>query len=218
MDGDPNDQARIRHIFLTHVHLDHVATLPVFLETAFDPSREPITVYGHPDSLADLQKYIFNGVVWPDFVRLSVAGSPLLTLCPLDNEKPFQVNGLTITPVTVDHLVTTYGYVVTDGASTVVFGGDSGPTEQIWRVLSKYSPPRSVFLEASFPDAMGWLARESYHLTPSLFAEEVAKMPEMHTVLAVHIKPRFYEETVKELMSLKLSNLVVGAPGSDYEL
>src|SRR5262245_8376441 len=30
--GSPQDQSRVRHVFLTHAHMDHVASLPIFLE------------------------------------------------------------------------------------------------------------------------------------------------------------------------------------------
>ena len=47
---------------------------------------------------------------------------------------PVRVNGLSVTPVAVDHIVPTYGYIVTDGRINSVFGADSGPTERIWQL------------------------------------------------------------------------------------
>jgi ribonuclease BN (tRNA processing enzyme) len=216
--GTPCQQAGIRHVFLTHTHIDHIASLPVFLENAYEPGREGVVVYGHPDSLADLRKHVFNDVVWPDFVRLSTPSLPLLRLCAIEPETPVHVNGITITPVLVNHIVVTYGFVVTDGVSTVAFGGDSGPTDRIWQVLGTSPAPRSVFLEACFPNAMQQLARDAGHLTPELVAGEFAKMPEIEALFAIHIKARFYEETVQELLQLNLPNLVIGKPGSDYQL
>lgn len=218
LNGPPAEQARIRHIFLTHCHLDHIATLPIFLENSYTPGREPVSIYGHPTSLADLRKYIFNDVIWPDFIRLSTPEHPLMRLCPIEAEIPFHLDGLSITPILVNHIVETYGYIVADGTSTVVFGGDSGPTDRIWEVASGNSSPRSVFLEVCFPDAMHRLAHVSRHLTPSLFAAEVAKMPAMNAVIAVHIKARSHEETVRELLELKIPQLVIGTPDSDYQL
>ena len=35
--GRVERQRRVRHVFVTHEHLDHVATLPIFLENVYDP-------------------------------------------------------------------------------------------------------------------------------------------------------------------------------------
>src|SRR4051812_46304349 len=191
LNGTPDDQSRIRHVFLTHSHLDHIATLPVFLENSLDTNLEPVVVYGHPSTLEDLQKHLFNDIIWPDFVRITVANRPLLKLCPIDAEVPFLVNGLSVIPVPVNHIVPAYGYIVSDGRSTVVFSGDSAPTDRIWKLTENGNAPRSVFLDACFPNSMSQLAEISRHLTPRLVAGEVAKMPAMAAIIAVHIKARF---------------------------
>jgi ribonuclease BN (tRNA processing enzyme) len=218
LNGTPRHQSAIRHVFLTHCHLDHIATLPVFLENSYEPARGPVVIYGHPAALADLQKHVFNDVIWPDFVRLTTESTPLIRLCPIEPEIPVLVNGLSVIPSPVDHIVPAYGYIVTNSLSTVIFGGDSGPTERIWQLAALASAPRSVFLETCFPDAMHRLADVSRHMTPRLVAAEVAKMPEMNAIIVVHIKARFREAVVRELLELRISNLVVGAPDSDYLL
>ena len=32
----PQDQARIKHVLISHSHIDHLASLPIFLENVFD--------------------------------------------------------------------------------------------------------------------------------------------------------------------------------------
>jgi ribonuclease BN (tRNA processing enzyme) len=218
LNGTPTHQSGIRHIFLTHCHLDHIATLPVFLENAYEQGRDPVVLYGHRATLADLRTHIFNDVIWPDFIRLSTPNLPLLRLCPIEAEVPVVLDGLSVIPAVVNHIVPAYGYIVTNGLSTVIFGGDSGPTERIWQVAASAAAPRSVFLEACFPDAMCRLADVSRHLTPRLVAAEIAKMPEMDAIIAVHIKARFREDTVRELLELGIPNLAVGVPDTDYHL
>jgi ribonuclease BN (tRNA processing enzyme) len=218
LNGTPVQQSGIRNIFLTHCHLDHIATLPSFLENTLKFDQEPVAVYGHPETLTALQRHIFNDIIWPDFVRLTTPDLPFLRLCPLEAEVPFQIDGLSVVPVAVDHLVPTYGYIMTDGSSTVIFGGDSGPTHRIWQLAGNFPAPRTVFLEASFPNAMERLANDSLHLTPRMVAGEISKMPEVKTIIAVHIKASFREETVRELYELNIPNLVIGKPESDYHL
>jgi hypothetical protein len=47
---------------------------------------------------------------------------PFLHLCPLQVEVPVEADGLQITPVLVNHLVPTFGYIVSDGSSAVILG------------------------------------------------------------------------------------------------
>jgi ribonuclease BN (tRNA processing enzyme) len=218
LNGTPVQQASIRHIFLTHCHLDHIATLPIFLENALKFGEEPVAIYGHPETLAAMQRHVFNDIIWPDFVRLTTPDLPLLKLCPIEAEVPFQIDGLSVVPARVDHLVAAYGYIVTDGSSTVIFGGDSGPTHRIWQLAGNFPAPRTVFLEACFPNAMERLAQDSCHLTPRLVAGEISKMTEVKTIIAVHIKAHFREATIHELDDLNVPNLVIGKPESDYHL
>ena len=63
---------------------------------------------------------------------------------------------------------------------------------------------------------MGELARTSMHLTPELFAQEVQKLEHDVPIFAVHIKPRFREETEAQLLELGLPNVEIGEPGKEY--
>ena len=218
LNGTPVQQAAIRHIFLTHCHLDHIATLPIFLENALKVGHEPVAIYGHPETLAAMQKHVFNDIIWPDFVRLTTPDVPFLKLCPIEAEVPIEIDGLSFVPTVVDHLVAAYGYIVTDRSSTVIFSGDSGPTQRIWQLAAGFPAPRTVFLEACFPNAMESLAHDSCHLTPRLVAGEISKMPEVKSIIAVHIKAHYREATVRELHELNIPNLVIGMPESNYHV
>src|SRR5271170_4590304 len=197
--GMPAQQAQVHHIFLTHSHSDHIASLPVFIENVYGLINPGAMVYANSYTLKALEQDVFNDRVWPDFVELSRLHPPFLTLQELEPERDVIVDGLTIPPVPVHHAVPTLGYIVTDGKSTVVFGADSGPTERIWQLASQAPAPHTVILEASFPDSMADLAKISAHLTPKLFSEELKKLPAGSRVLTTHIKTRFREEMLLEL-------------------
>ena len=215
--GTPYEQERIRHVFLTHSHVDHTASLPIFVENAWTPRGECPRIYGSPESLDALQRYIFNDVMWPDFISLSKKMHPFLHLCPLDAEMPVEAGGLRISAVRVNHVVPTFGYVITAGETAVIVAGDTGPTERLWEVAHETPGLRAVFLEACFPNSLKRLAEESLHLTPDMFAKEVSKMPPGVRVVVTHIKVRYRDEIVRELHALGLPQLEIGDCEREYD-
>jgi ribonuclease BN (tRNA processing enzyme) len=212
------EQARIADVLLTHSHMDHVASLPVFLECSRDARGHaaPVRVHGHAFALGSLRTDIFNDRVWPDLFRLAGKEGPHLELKEMEAERTVTVGKLRVTPVEVRHTVPSYGFIVEDGDSAVVFSGDSAPTDRIWELARERGNLRAVFLEATFPDAMQAFALKTGHLTPALFGGEAAKLPPGVVTLAVHIRPRFRARIVAELEALALPNLVVARGGTEY--
>ena len=214
--GTPNEQEAIKHVFLTHSHTDHVGSLPIFVENAWTPSLDCPLIYGSPATLADIQNHVFNNKLWPDFIAISQTMPPFLRFCPLEAEVPVQVEGMTVTPIPVNHVVPTFGFLIDDGKSAVIFGGDSGPTERLWQIAHQTPRLRTVFLEACFPNSLTSLAEVSLHMTPAMFEREVAKMPAGVKVVAVHIKVRYREQVIRELLELQLPALEIGECEREY--
>jgi ribonuclease BN (tRNA processing enzyme) len=215
--GTPYEQEMIRHVFLTHSHLDHTASLPIFIENTWTPAGDCPRIYGSSETLDAVQRHIFNDVMWPDFVFLSKKMHPFLRLCPLDIELPVEADGLRITPVRVNHVVPTFAYVITDDQTAVIVAGDTGPTERLWEVAHETAGLRAVFLEACFPNSMKRMAETSLHLTPEMFAREVGKMPHGIKVVVTHIKVRYRDDVVRELQALGLPQVEIGDCEKEYD-
>jgi ribonuclease BN (tRNA processing enzyme) len=217
--GSPSEQAKILDILISHTHADHVVSLPIFVENAFEGRPVPVTIHGSQVVLESLQKDIFNDRIWPDFIRMSNTTGPLfLKTNELESGKTIELQGLKITPVSVDHLVPTLGFVIDDGVHCVVIASDTGPTEEIWKVAHATTRLRAVFLEAAFPNSMTPLANVSKHLTPAMFGEEARKLDRNDIdLIVVHIKPRFYDQIVQELGELGLPNIKIGRFNETYD-
>lgn len=213
---DPAAQARIRHVLITHTHIDHVASLPIFVENVYEGGPDCVTIHGSDFVLDSLRRDLFNDRIWPDFIRLGRPDAPFLKLARLEPYCPIELEGLRITPVPVQHVIPTLGFLVEEGGRAVVFPSDTGPTEEIWQYANAHPNLRAVFLEAAFPNEMEWLARISLHLTPNLFAAELAKLRRTVPTYAVHIKARFHREIVKQLRQLGLDYVKVGEFDHDY--
>jgi ribonuclease BN (tRNA processing enzyme) len=212
----PRAQARIRHLFLTHSHIDHVATLPTFLDNVYQAADDCVTVYGNAAVLDCLQRDLFNDRLWPDLLRLSRERPPYLRLRELRAGQVVEVEGLRLTPVDVNHAVPTLGFLVEDGTTSIVIPSDTGPTEEIWERANRTPNVRAVFLEVTFPNDMVWLADIAKHLTPETFAREAAKLKTPARFIAVHISARFRTRVVAELRALGLPNVELARFGKAY--
>ena len=166
-------QLDIRHIFLSHSHLDHIATLPLFLDNVYRKGPECPTVYAEEATRRCLREDVFNDRLWPDFIQLSEEETPFLNLRVLVPETTVEVSSLQITPIPLNHIVPTLGFILQSEACAVGFVSDTGPTERIWEALSQTQNLKAVFLEASFPNSRRRLAEKSGHLYPEQFALEI---------------------------------------------
>lgn len=215
--GDLRRQRRVRHVFLTHEHLDHVATLPIFLENVYDPGPESAEVLASREVLECLRSDVFNGRIWPDFFALSSPEDAFVVATEIEAFQPVARAGLTVTPVPVSHGVATLGLVVDDGRVAVAFPSDTGPTESLWRHLATVPSLRAVFLEVTFPNALAWLAKEAAHHCTATFAAELPKIARDVRWIIVHRKPRYAAEIAREIAALGLRNVELVKAGQVYE-
>ncbi|MFT5049510.1 MAG: ribonuclease BN (tRNA processing enzyme) [Chlamydiales bacterium] len=214
--GSPATQSVVRNILLTHGHADHIASLPMLLINDYDPQRESIQVWGTEDTLDVLKQHVFNDRVWPDLDRIGTPEAPFVRFRELVPGQPVEIEGLRFTPVPVDHTVPTIGFLLEAQGKSLVIGGDSAPTEELWLCAGRLAGLRGVFLETSFPDREHDLAVASKHLTPARFAGEVAKLPAGTPMYAVHFKPGHQAEICAELAQLGLADLCIVEPGREY--
>lgn len=214
----PNEQQQIRHLVLSHTHIDHIASLPVFLENIYNNSADCLTVYGSRTTLDCLQKDLFNNRIWPDFIDLSRGENKFLRLQPLEANQTLSVGGLTLRAVALHHVVPTLGFIVSDSTATVAFVSDTGPTDEIWKQLNQLAHLDALFVECCFPNVLDWLARASLHLTPRQLALELAKLRHQPRIYAIHLKPRYREELVREIADLRWPHLEVGVFGVPYQI
>ena len=213
------EQRRLRHVLISHLHFDHIQGLPTLADTLIDDPGRPLALVSIPEVLKGLQSYIFNGEVYPDFMRLPSADQPVFALQPLEAEREVKLGGARVTAIPVNHQVPTVGFIIEEGDAAVVYSGDTYETEALWRAAARVPNLKAAFIEVSFPDALTELARVSAHLTPRLFAQEFKKIgrPDL-PVYAYHIKPRFRETITEELGRLDIPNVRVLEEGQELVL
>lgn len=214
--GRIDEQTKITDIVLTHSHIDHVAGLPLLVDNVYDPNPECVRVFGLEDTLRSLQEDVFNGRLYPDMIAMSKRMAPFLELRELAVRKKLKIAGLSVTAIPVNHVVPTVAVVVDDGAVAVAFVTDTGPTDEIWDAIGENPRIRGIFVECSFPRAELAVAQASKHLNTDLLAGELTKSPAKVPIYIVHIKPRFADQIIQELIALKDKRINVAVPGMTY--
>ena len=191
--------ARIDHLFLTHTHLDHIACLPLMIDSVADRRSAPLTVYGAPAVLDILRKHIFNWQVWPDFAEIPSGDNPFMRYQPIELLVPVVLGGRKFTPLPVDHTVPAVGYRLDSGAGSLVFSGDTGPCDAFWQAVNRIGNLRHVIVECAFPDREAPLAVLSKHLCPSMLASELRKLERPCEIHITHLKPGQMDLTMAEI-------------------
>ena len=69
----PEKLSRVRNVILTHTHVDHIASLPIFISEVFHSLDEPISLFATRESIECLREHIFNNRIWPDFERIRLS-------------------------------------------------------------------------------------------------------------------------------------------------
>ena len=209
---------KVRDIIITHPHMDHIASLPIFIDDLFPTLQGPIRIYATQVVVDLLERDIFNWNVYPRFSELKNDYGPVMEYVPVPVGKEFQVAHLTVTAVPVNHIVPTVGLMVSDGKSTVAFSSDTAETVEFWDMINRAPVLNALLIETSFPDSMAKLAEVSRHFTPASLQRELGKLNHNSLdILAVHIKPAYREMIIDELAALNIAGLGVMEPGKTYE-
>lgn len=195
-------QRRVRRVFLTHAHFDHIASLPLLMENLYGQAT-PLEVLAPEPVLATLARDILNDRVWPDFTRLPSRAHPTVRLRPLTVGRPFRAGRVTFTPFAVSHVVPAFGYTIAKPGRSVLFSGDTEATDRLWQAARRARHLKAIFLELSFSDAQIEVARASRHLTPSIVRQELEKAPPRVPVFLYHMKPPSLASIRREIAAAK---------------
>lgn len=213
----PAQRGIVRDIIVTHPHMDHIASLPIFVDDLFGELEQPIRIHATQEVINLLERDVFNDNVYPRFAELKNERGPVMQYVPFGLGKEFTVAHLRVTAVAVNHIVPTVGLLVSDGKTTVAFSSDTAETEDFWAMVNRAPRLDALFIETSFPNSMRGLAQASKHLTPEMMSKELGKLNHNGIdILAVHLKPAYRDTVANELTGLGIDNLSVMETGRVY--
>ena len=214
-----NEQrSKVRDIIVTHPHMDHIASLPIFIDDLYPTLKEPMRVYATEEVIGLLERDVFNWNVYPRFSELTNNYGPVMEYIPVPIGKPFSVAHLIVVAVPVNHIVPTVGLVISDGQKSVAFSSDTAETDVFWKIVNEMKDLDALLIEASFPDRLAKLAEVSRHFTPASLGKELKKLSHNGMdIMAVHLKPSYRDEIIAQLKALNIPKLGVMEPGKIYE-
>ena len=209
------EMRNIRHIFVTHTHLDHIASIPLLADTLFDSLvGNPIIVHAQKKTLDVLQKHVFNWSIWPDFTALPHKTNAVIKFKSMTAGSTANIGGRKIEMITVNHAVPGVGYRVEHKGKSFAFSGDTTNNENLWAVLNKHDGLDLLFVESAFANKDEELARVAFHYCPKLLAKDLPKLKHRPQVCISHLKPgdekTIMKECAKELPDWDLKQIKSG--------
>lgn len=189
----------IDHVFLTHTHLDHIAALPLMIDTVGDRRPKPLTVYATEAVITILKNHIFNWAIWPDFSEIPTPEKPFLRFQSIEVGKTVRLDERSLTALPVDHTVPAVGYHLASAAASLVFSGDTGACDAFWKRVNAIADLKYLIVECAFSNREKELARVSRHFCPLTLAQELEKLERDCEIYITHLKPGQIELTMDEI-------------------
>ena len=189
----------VDHVFVTHSHLDHIACIPMMIDSVWMMRERPITIYAIEETLEILRQHVFNWKIWPDFSEIPNAQHPSMRYQSIELGETVILNGRRITTLPANHVVPAVGYQLDSGKASLVFTGDTTTNNALWKVVNKIENLRYLLIETAFSNSEKELAVLSKHLCPSLLADELDKFKRNAEVFITHLKPGELDLTMQEI-------------------
>jgi len=190
--GDLNlDQMKnLRHIFLTHSHLDHIAGIPLLVDTVFGThGEEPIIIHAQEVTINALRTHIFNNVIWPDFSLLPSRKKPAIRYQYMVPDEICQLGDRRIEMISVNHIVPGVAYRIETSTGVFVFSGDTSTTDHLWQRLNESDKLDLLFVESAFANKDQHLSKLAGHYCPETLAADLKKLNHQPEIYLSHAKP-----------------------------
>jgi len=214
------EQLRIDYVFVTHAHLDHVRDIMFLVDNLYYAKRKrPLTICSSRGIIESLHRHLFNNVIWPDFSKIPSTKAPLIKFEILAPGRKKILGDWQVRAIGVHHTVETIGFMMETKGKAVLFLGDTGPTEGVWKVVRGMKQLEALFVETSLPSGMQGIADQTGHLTPITLMGELKKMKDVKLkIYLYHMKPQYAEAIRREVTAIHDKKIHIIEDGQAIQL
>lgn len=184
-----DELVQVDHVFVTHSHMDHIAAIPLLVDSVGEARGVPLTVHATVETIRILRSHIFNWLVWPDFTTIPDRINPFLRFQPIDVGEPVRLGTRTITALPAHHTVPAVAFCLDGGEGKLVYSGDTAYCPELIAAINTLDNVRHLIIETAFPDEQHGLALASRHLCPSMLFAMLDEIEVSPQVLISHLKP-----------------------------
>ena len=211
------EQMKIKAILLSHSHFDHIKDIFFLADNLIGRNPYPIKIYSISEVIQALKSHAFNNIMWPDFTKIPDTHNPTVSLEVIPEGEKVRIEGFTVEAVRVNHPAPAVGYIISRDRKTIVYSGDTGPTEEIWERVRGVKNLKGLIIETSFPNKHEKLAYLGGHMTPLALKSELDKLWYVDCpVYLYHLKPQYRNDILKDIKSLRNRNIKILKQGRTY--
>ncbi len=194
------EMRKLRHVFLTHTHLDHIATLPLLVDTLFNDLHDrPLVIHALEESMEIIKQHIFNWQIWPDFFELPDKSRPSIEFQAMSAGETRELQGRTIEMIPVNHSVPGVGYRIQNDTGSFAFSGDTTTNDTLWEVLNRHDGLDMLVIECAFSNSEKQLSDLAGHYCPETLIADMSKLRHRPRVFITHLKPGEEDQTFQEI-------------------
>ncbi len=217
---DEKAQLKIKYIFITHAHLDHIRSIPFLADNIIvGHIKHKVKIMSISHVLKTIKSHLLNSAMWPDFTIIPHPDNAILSLIELKNARSVKIKDYAITPYKVNHTVPAVGYLVEYKKKRRFFyTGDTGPIRETWKKIGN-KKIHCLIVDVSLPNSMEMMAIKTGHLTPNLLRQELSKIQQMPgNIYITHTKPQHFKVIEEELERLKIKNIKLLSDGDTIRI
>src|SRR3569623_1984392 len=181
--------AKVRHVFVTHSHLDHVAFIPLLVDSVFELSHEPLIIHGLPETLRALKQHIFNCVIWPDINIMLSLQRPVMVYAPMQPGEVIALDWRCLEMIPVAHAVPSVVYRIACAGGALAFSGDTTTNNSFWAGHTAHARLDILIVETAFANAALAISRLAKHYCQALLAEDLGKLRHRPQLYIPHNTP-----------------------------
>ena len=194
----------VSHVFVSHSHLDHIAAIPLLVDSIGEVCHHTVTIYATPETLHILRAHVFNWLVWPDFTAIPDRRFSYLRLQPVQVGETLQLKKTSFTALPVLHTVPGAAWLIDSGEGQLIYSGDTAYSTELIAAINACQSLRYLIVETAFPEEMRAMAMAARHLCPGMLEAMLAELIVSPEVYVSHLKPGMDDRIMEQIDALNM--------------